>query len=93
MKAIKIKPDYLDAILVVGMAYAFGISATKAEPWLKKYLEEQEKYEPTAEFNGIIMEHANDRAIVYSTLGEIEKIRDKKKGLKDGVDIQSNKVV
>lgn len=90
-KALEIKSDYLDAILVVGMAYAFGISGARAGPWLEMYLVEQEKYDPTAQFDGIIMEHANDRAVVYNVLSELEKIKDKNKGLKYGMDIQKSK--
>jgi len=77
LEALEIMPDYLDAILVVGMAYAYGISGSKAEPWLRKYLEVQENYDPSSAFNGVIMEHANDRDYVYKTLSDIEQLKNK----------------
>lgn len=74
--AVAIKNDYLDAILVVGMANTYGANVLEGEIWLKKYLEEQSKYD----FNRIdciSMEKANEKGAVYRALAQIEEAKNK----------------
>ena len=71
-KALAIKSDYLDAILLVGMAYTYGVNAREGEQWLQRYLREQEAYQFSDKLDGIVMERLNDRALTYRTLADIE---------------------
>ena len=75
LKALAIKPDYIDAILVVGLANTYGISALSGEQYLLRYLREVDAYSP--EPDCIVMEHANDKALVYRALVEIEGWKEK----------------
>lgn len=77
-RALNYKPDYLDAILLVGMCYTFGISYSDGEIWLKKYLEEQASYDFAGKLDSIAMEHCNSRALVYKTLAQIEELKEVK---------------
>ena len=72
MKALAAKPDYLDAILVVGLANALSVSAIEGEEYLKRYLREVDAYKVSSEFDCIVMEHANDRKLAYKMLIDIE---------------------
>jgi len=83
-KAIASKPDYLDAIFIMGLAYTAlaGTPGTtdekrlesinKGEEWLQKYLREQKAYNLSDSFDSIVMEHINDRKFVYQILMSIE---------------------
>jgi len=77
-RAVNLKRDYLDAILLIGLGYMHGIDAKEGEVWLKKYLEEQELYDFSARLDSLVMEHANDRAFVHRKLAEIEDWKSKK---------------
>ncbi len=74
-KAYEIKNNFLDAILVIGLAYSTGINAIEGEPWLKLYLEEQENYNFSDKVDSITMEHADDRVLVYRVLIDIENMK------------------
>lgn len=74
-KALVMKTDYLDAILLVGSSFSYGISLDEGEKWLKKYLEEQASYDFSSKLDSITMEHANSRSKVYRILAQIEDRR------------------
>lgn len=74
-EALKYKPDYLDAIMMLGYAYTYGINAKEGERWFKRYLEEQEKYDFGGTVNGLSMEMANARIEAYESLIDIEEMR------------------
>lgn len=74
-KALVIKTDYLDAILLVGSAYMYGIDVNEGEKWIKKYLEEQSTYDFSSKIDSISMEHANSRSQAYRMLAQIEDFR------------------
>lgn len=72
MKALAIKPDYMDSILVVGLANTYGINALSGETYLQRYLREVDAYKESPELDCIVMEHANDRKLAYKALIDIE---------------------
>ena len=75
-KSLLYKPDYLDAIYLIAMCYSYGVSIADGEIWLKKYLEEQERYDFTSKLDSIAMEHCNSRAQAYKTLAQIEEAKE-----------------
>ena len=81
-RAIAMKPDYIDAILLVGLVYTFGVDAQKGEEWLQRYLRAQEAYQYGDRLDGIVMEHANDRVLAYKALIDIEGWKEKNLGVK-----------
>ena len=72
-KALAFKPDYLDAIFFIGMSYTYGVDASKAEPWLTRYLYEQAAYQFSDKMDSISMEYANARGEVYRALADVEE--------------------
>lgn len=72
-RALIFKHDHLDAILVIGMAYTYGVSADNGERWLKRYLQEQEIYDFSSKLDSIAMEHGQERVSAYKALIDIEK--------------------
>lgn len=85
-RAIAIKPDYLDSVLLVGLAYTYGVDAKKGEEWLQRYLREQEAYQYGDRLDGVVMEHANDRVLAYKTLIDIEGWKEKNQNLNKKVE-------
>lgn len=83
-RAVSMKPDYLDSIMVVGLAYTYGIDALKGVQWLDRYLRSQEAYEYADKLDGISMEHVNDRKLAYQALMDIEDWKLKQGNLKVG---------
>ena len=81
-RAIAIKPDYIDSILLVGLVYTYGVDAQKGEEWLQRYLRAQEAYQYGDRLDGIAMEHANDRVLAYRALIDIEGWKEKNQGVK-----------
>lgn len=75
--AVKIKPDYLDAIFMAGFAYTYGIDASIGEAWLRRYLSEQEIYNFSDVVDSISMEHAQARGEAYKALVHIEELKDR----------------
>jgi glycosyltransferase involved in cell wall biosynthesis len=76
-KALALKPDYLDAILVIGLAYTYGVGALEGEEWLLRYLREQEAYHFTDKLDCIVTDHANDRKLALTALVDIEDWKEK----------------
>jgi glycosyltransferase involved in cell wall biosynthesis len=77
-KALAYKPDYLDAILLLGMCYTYGVNANTGEQYLYRYLEEQRVYDFDDTHDHIAMEHANSRIQVHKALIDIEQLRNRK---------------
>lgn len=77
-RALAMKSDYLDSILLVGLAYTYGVDMKQGEEWLLRYLREQEAYKFTNKLDGIDMMHMNDRKLAYQTLVAIETEKEKK---------------
>lgn len=87
-KALAIKPDYLDAIFVMGLAYTAMAGHKKGIPerlkdinsgeeFLQRYLREQEAYNLSESIDCIVMNHMNDRKFVYEILASIEGWKEK----------------
>lgn len=88
--ALALYPEYLDAVLIIGLAYAFGKNTALGEIWLKRYLMEQEAYQYSDRVNGIAMENINERKLVYQVLIDIETFKEYKNvnNVQTGADIQ-----
>ena len=48
LQALKVKPDYLDALYTIGEAYGRMQNYEKAVQYFNSYLTEQKKYDPAA---------------------------------------------
>ncbi len=82
LRALSIKPDYLDSMLAAGAALAFGVDAEQGKRWLLRYLREQEIYDPNRSDLSVVMEHVSDRAYAYRLLADIEDWKTNSKSLK-----------
>lgn len=77
-EALRFKPDYLDAILLLGYAYTYGIDHTEGEKWFRRYLTEQETYVFEDKLDALSMENSNARVEAYKSLIDIEGFKNKK---------------
>jgi len=73
--ALKHKPDYLDALIIAGFAYTYGIDAKVGEKYLQQYLTEQELYGFSDKIDSLSLEFANERIGAYKALIDIEKFK------------------
>lgn len=74
-RALIFKHNYLDVILLIGIAYTYKVDAEEGERWLKRYLQEQEMYDFSSKLDSISMEHGHERTLVYRTLIDIEEAK------------------
>lgn len=70
-KAVAYKPNFLDSIFLLGLAYKAGSAYSRAIHWLNKYLEEQANYMPANETDPIPIRHLDNRADAYIELARI----------------------
>lgn len=77
-EALRFKPDYLDAIMLLGYAYTYGIDHVEGEKWFRRYLTEQEKYVYEDKLDALTMENSNGRIEAYKSLIDIEGLKNKK---------------
>jgi len=77
-EALKFKPDYLDAIMLLGYAYTYGIDHNEGEKWFRRYLSEQERYIYEDKLDALSMENSNGRIEAYKSLIDIENLKNKK---------------
>ena len=82
LDVLKFKPDYLDALLLLGHIYLRQEIFDKAELYYRKYIEAQAKYNETCETDNIIILHPYSLPAAYYGLGlaaehsgDIEKAR------------------
>ena len=83
-KAIKLKPNYLDPLILLGNVYFKKQLWEKAIDAYNKYLKIQAEYNESIEKDNIILSHNDSRANVYYSLGliaEMEKELKKAKTL------------
>lgn len=73
LRALQLKPDYLDAIVSLGHIYGGMKKLDKAEEHFKKYLEEQEKYDPSKETLNVILLHVRSRHVGYYGIAMIKQ--------------------
>ncbi len=73
-KALKIKPDYLDPLLLLGHAYSRMKDYDNAKESYKKYLAAQSKFDDTAETDNIILLHPESQATALYGLAAIAEI-------------------
>jgi tetratricopeptide (TPR) repeat protein len=75
LRALELKPDYLDPILSLGHIYAGLRKFDKAEEYFGKYLAIQETYQPSAEIVNLILLYVRARHIAYYGLGLIKQFQ------------------
>jgi tetratricopeptide (TPR) repeat protein len=69
LDVLQLKPDYLDALLVLGHIYLRQEILDKAEQYYRKYLEAQAKYSESCETDNIIILHLRSLPSAYYGLG------------------------
>ncbi|TET97445.1 MAG: glycosyltransferase, partial [Candidatus Zixiibacteriota bacterium] len=69
LDVLQFKPDYLDALLLLGHIYLRQEIFDKAESYYRKYLEAQAKYNETCETDNIIILHPHSLQAAYDGLG------------------------
>ncbi len=69
LDVLQFKPDYLDALLLLGHIYLRQEIFDKAEHYHHRYLKAQAKYNETCETDNIIILHPRSLAIAYYGLG------------------------
>jgi tetratricopeptide (TPR) repeat protein len=75
LKALELKPDYLDPVLSLGHIYSQMRKFDKAEEYFKKYLDMQAVYDESMETANLILLYIRARHIANYGLGIIEHIR------------------
>ncbi len=82
LDVLKFKPDYLDALLLLGHIYLRQELFEKAQEYYHKYIETQARYNETCETDNIIILHPRSLPSAYYGLGlaaehteELEKAR------------------
>nr|MBN2276231.1 tetratricopeptide repeat protein [candidate division Zixibacteria bacterium] len=75
LRALELKPNYLDALFTLAEAYAKLSDLDRAEEYFLKYLHEQEVYDPAKEQISMIQLYAMARHKVYYWLGTITNFR------------------
>jgi tetratricopeptide (TPR) repeat protein len=71
-KALKIKPDYLDAIFTYGQVYIARKNYDKAQRYMQKYLDLQHRYGQQIKTENMIQMYIRARHIAYYYLGLIQ---------------------
>ncbi len=69
LDVLQFKPDYLDALLLLGHIYLRQEIFDKAELYYRKYIEAQAKYNETCETDNIIILHPHSLQVAYDGLG------------------------
>jgi len=79
-KALALKKDFVDAILVIGYANADSYKVDDAEYWLKEYLRELEAHTKEEKFDDtqVVYDMLDEKITVYKTLIAIEVHRKQK---------------
>jgi len=70
-RALDIKPDYLDPMLLLGHIYTQREDFAAALPAFQRYLTAREKYDPAREADNIILLHLNSRTIAYYSMAMV----------------------
>lgn len=74
-RALDIKSDYLDPILLRGYLYFKLNDLPRATFYFEKYLKTQAGYDPSKEMENIILVHLNARTDAYFNLGAMAEIQ------------------
>lgn len=74
-RALKIRPDYLDPLLLLGHIYSQLKDLPRAAKHYNRYLETQASYDPTAETDNLILVHLKSRATAYYGLGVVAELQ------------------
>ncbi|MFH2050405.1 MAG: tetratricopeptide repeat protein [bacterium] len=75
LKALKIKEDYLDPILLLGNVYLRNRDFLKAEEYYNRYLKAQKKYEKSVGVDELLMMHPKSFHHAYYGLGMVSEFK------------------
>jgi len=78
-RALELKPDYLDALMVRAYAYAHMENWERAREAYQEYLDVQQVYDPSTEKDCLILTHVSNRASAHhglALIAEVEGDRD-----------------
>ncbi|MEW6049852.1 MAG: tetratricopeptide repeat protein [Candidatus Zixiibacteriota bacterium] len=73
-RALSLKPDYLDPLLLLGHVYARMQNYDQATQWYTKYLKLQSEYDSSLETENIILMHIDSRAQALYGLAVIAEL-------------------
>jgi len=73
-RALEIKPDYLDPMLLLGHIYTQQADFQSAIQAFQRYLTAREKYDPAREADNIILLHLNSQAIAYYSMAMVSEL-------------------
>lgn len=76
-RAIALKPNYLDPLLLLGHAYARDHQYDRAVAAYRRYLFVQEQYDSSRETDNIILMHVDSRAQAYYGLAIIAELQNR----------------
>ena len=74
-EALKIKPDYLDALVDISNAYLEKRDLEKAKYWMKKYLLVHSRYDAAKDNTNLILNHLNSTFLMLYHLGVVEAMQ------------------
>lgn len=75
-RAIELKPDYLDPLILLGHVYSQTGDYTKGIAAYEKYIDVQAAYDPTAEIISLILTNPHSEAIAWYGLATIAELQD-----------------
>jgi tetratricopeptide (TPR) repeat protein len=78
-QAVERKRNYLDALLLLGYAYADNQNDVLAERYLKEYLFESDRLTFSEFTDAVVLERVNQKAMAYKALAAIEEYRQQQK--------------
>ncbi|MBN1213695.1 MAG: tetratricopeptide repeat protein [candidate division Zixibacteria bacterium] len=76
-RALRIKPNYLDPLLLLGHIHSQLKEYRKAEEAYQNYLKAQAVFDPSSETESIILIHPDSRANAYYSLGLMAEMQEK----------------
>jgi len=74
-RALEMKPNYLDALMVKAYVYAHQENWDRARQAYQEYLDVQQAYDPSSEKDCLILTHVNNRASAHHGLALIADIQ------------------
>jgi len=76
-RALRVKPNYLDPLLLLGHIYSHLKEHRKADKAYHNYLKTQAAFDPSRETESIILIHPDSRANAYYSLGLMAEMQEK----------------
>ena len=77
-RALAIRSDYLDPLMLRGHIYSWTKEYDKAEEHFHKYIEVQAKYDPNQEVENLILVHPDSRPTAFYSIAVISLLKENK---------------